>query len=443
MFAALASQHTLFHYCLLFLLLNMSHQWAAEDFCIELEHVSTLLETRPGSQVGQAALETLKQRLHAVTTWSPTALSDLYQKVSNANLPDAMKDEIMDSMDCLTTSGQTALQLSQTPQSLHNLPPFLTTKDWEDLEKGNTVDGQRIVCERLKSLGVKSMREDTKRTAIGVLLHVLVNVQHKPLPGPWQIYFMVQDLVRTFKYIPDTDLPGLKVYPVSPAQFNAAFKERAYGSEQPALRNVSLAAIYPKIPLRSTSHLLAGVPKPQKPPAENGVASSFQQRLEKFMDQYTEDRDRSVLQQRAADNTRGTTPLALQDASSPAAAEVLPLASPPQKPVANTLPNDNACLEDYENQAMLVLKARDEKKQVASKGMKRPAASKPPVKSAFAKASGPKKVATPSNALTVWGCRRCRGNPKGCETCWNVNFKGQRFNGRHEWNDAAAKYGWK
>ena len=202
----------------------MSHQWAAEDFCIELEHVSTLLETRPGSQVGQAALETLKQRLHAVTTWSPTALSDLYQKVSNANLPDAMKDEIMDSMDCLTTSGQTALQLSQTPQSLHNLPPFLTTKDWEDLEKGNTVDGQRIVCERLKSLGVKSMREDTKRTAIGVLLHVLVNVQHKPLPGPWQIYFMVQDLVRTFKYIPDTDLPGLKVYPVSTCSVQCCFQ---------------------------------------------------------------------------------------------------------------------------------------------------------------------------------------------------------------------------
>ena len=53
----------------------MSHQWSTEDFCNELEHVSKLLEARPGSQVGKAALETLKQRLHGVTSWTPSALS--------------------------------------------------------------------------------------------------------------------------------------------------------------------------------------------------------------------------------------------------------------------------------------------------------------------------------------------------------------------------------
>ena len=181
--------------------------------------------------IGQAALETLK--LHAVPTWTAGALPDLHSKVSLANLPDAMKEEMMQSMDSLSVSGQGAVQLSLKPQSLHNLPPFLTSRDWEVLEKGTSVDGLKTICGRLQSLGVRSMKEDIKKSAIAVQLHVLVNVQHQALPGAWPIYFMVQDLVATFWCIADNDLPRLKAYPVSPAHLTAAFKARAYG--RPAL----------------------------------------------------------------------------------------------------------------------------------------------------------------------------------------------------------------
>ena len=416
----------------------MSHQWSTEDFCNELEHVSKLLEARPGSQVGKAALETLKQRLHGVTSWTPSALSDLYEKVTEANLPESLKDDVMNEMDALSASGQSGLQLSQRPQSLHNLPPYLTSNDWLALEQGSNVDGQRVICERLKSLGMRSMKEDTKRSAMGVLLHVLVNLQHQPMPSPWAIYWMVQDLTKTFGHCANNDLPGLKVYPLSPSQLTAAFKEKAYGIEQPALMNVSLAAIYPKIPLRSTSNLLTGIPKPQTsaPAPQAALADGgFQEKMEKFIDQYNEDKEKAELKQKAGGS--GGTRLALQDVPSPAsAAQPLALPNAPPLPCAPHQVNDKPGLEDFEQMAHDALSSKKTRKV-----MKRPAASSASCSNGQEK----KKTVKKDNASTskVFGCCRCRGNPKGCEKCRSPGFKGQRFNGRHEWNDMAAKKGWK
>ena len=42
------------------------------------------------------------------------------------------------------------------------------------------------------------MKEDTKRECIAVLLHVKCTVQKQAMPNPWQIYYMVNDLVKVF-----------------------------------------------------------------------------------------------------------------------------------------------------------------------------------------------------------------------------------------------------
>ena len=109
----------------------MAHQWTADDFCNELVHVGNLLTKRPNSQVGHAALETLKQRLTSVSDLSASTLSMLYDKVEAAELPVNLKENVMQAMDNLTVKQETALEVTAKPSSLHNLPPYLTTGDWK------------------------------------------------------------------------------------------------------------------------------------------------------------------------------------------------------------------------------------------------------------------------------------------------------------------------
>ena len=140
-------------------LLAMSHQWTADDFCNKLVHVANLLTKRPNSQVGQAALQPLKQRLTSVNDLTASTLSLLYDKVGAADLPGQLKEDIMQTMDNLAVQQEPALEVSAKPNSLHNLPPYLATGDWQKLQESHMLDNMRIISERLKKLGIKKLKD--------------------------------------------------------------------------------------------------------------------------------------------------------------------------------------------------------------------------------------------------------------------------------------------
>ena len=140
----------------------MAHKWTAEDFCHELQHVANLLVKRPNSQMGEACLVSLKQRLTNVTDMTASTLSALYDKVEAAELPQNIKDDILQTMDSLSVSTESNLQLETKASSLHCLPPYLTTADWKALSQCHVLDAMRIISERMKKLGIKSMKEETK-----------------------------------------------------------------------------------------------------------------------------------------------------------------------------------------------------------------------------------------------------------------------------------------
>ena len=140
-------------------LLAMSHQWTADDFCNKLVHVANLLTKRPNSQVGQAALQPLKQRLTSVNDLTASTLSLLYDKVEAADLPGQLKEDIMQTMDNLAVQQEPALEVSAKPNSLHNLPPYLATGDWQKLQESHMLDNMRIISERLKKLGIKKLKD--------------------------------------------------------------------------------------------------------------------------------------------------------------------------------------------------------------------------------------------------------------------------------------------
>ena len=106
-------------------------------------------------------------------------------------------------------------------------------------------------------------------------------------------------------------------------------------------------------------------------------------------------------------------------------------------------------LEDYEAEAMAALQKNKVPNNTKSKGFKRPAAAMSKQKAQPTKME-PKAAQTiqhkrhkqnqPSHAqikaadLGKYGCKRCRGNPKGCDQCWKESYQGERLLGREYWH---------
>ena len=180
-------------------------------------------------------------------------------------------------MDALPQASTSNWELQAKPQSLPYLPPYLTEGDWQQMEQMHKLDCMRIICERLRKLGMAT------------LLHVITSVHKSPMPTAHAIYDMVKDLAEVFSFtVPcKTNLNGLKVYPVSPAHLPPNLLKAAYGEEKPSMVDLSLAAYYPRIALRNTSSLLAADSAKEKEPSQAKQAE-LNAKLDSFLNKWGE-----------------------------------------------------------------------------------------------------------------------------------------------------------
>lgn len=114
--------------------------------------------------------------------------------------------------------------------------------------------------------------------------------------------------------------------------------------------------------------------------------------------------------------------------------------------IAEDKANDQKSLEDYEMEAHDMLTKRQARaidavmKRPASKAASQKATHVPKKKKSSSKDDDmPSKKLSPEFKKGIYGCLRCRGNVKGCSTCWEPSFQGQRFSSRSEWSSFVQK----
>lgn len=90
-----------------------------------------------------------------------------------------------------------------------------------------------------------------------------------------------------------------------------------------------------------------------------------------------------------------------------------------------------ASLESFEDQAFQALQ-----KKKSAKANSRQASAKPKDVCKVMKrpSASSKKV---QDKAKIYGCKRCRGNVKGCTQCSNPEYTAQRFQSREEWKEYA------
>ena len=141
---------------------------------------------------------------------------------------------------------------------------YLTASDWGKLQNTNlTRDVFQTLVQRVKQIGMVSMKEDVKAQALGLTLHWMES-KGIPLPDPWPLYYLGRDFAKLFMGMKvQCQVGSLASYPGNPMELGDEWISKAYGTnEVPLCRDVPLSMYIDKIPLRSTSHLLKNVAQP-------------------------------------------------------------------------------------------------------------------------------------------------------------------------------------
>lgn len=244
-------------------MLAMSH-WRQEDFKAEIQNLEVMeSRSRPEGIMDRlyTSFEEKLKGLHGITA---TFTEDLMQALEDSTLPPARIETLMNILDNVVSSPN-ALQLKQVPQSVVSLPMWLSNGDWKKLKETTvTRDAMVVLVQRMKKMGILSMKEVCKRQAIAIIL-VWMNDRGQAMPEPWPLYYLTKDFQTVFGAMKVLcEVPSLETYPFNPLGMPQDYLNKIYGNDDPpACQDLSLALYLDKIPLRKTSNLLKGCQKPQ------------------------------------------------------------------------------------------------------------------------------------------------------------------------------------
>ena len=306
------------------------------------------------------------------------------------------------------------LTVTTKQQSLVTIYNYLSKSELAVLQTCTQVDAVSVIATRLKKIGVKTMKETTKKGCVAFLVHLQLK-QGLPMPLAPEIYRLAAYVAATFHSCQQTPLvAGYAIYPTTPAELGDEFMTQVYDDgdapDTKANRYIatSVAALMKStVKVRKSSNVLKDM---FAPVASTQASQAF---------------------------TSVESPMSVSK-----------VATPQQNPQAPPVTDTALALEDAQpgsnEKAKTLEDCEDEfyKKLANKKGpcLKRPAAAPKKAKSKAVKkpasAAASKQALSGKEALKAkmcWGCARCYGNPRGCDGCRKYDFAGVRLNGKDKW----------
>ena len=403
---------------------------------------------------------------------SPDAVK-LLDHIKPSKLPTTSKDAIIKEVDKLMVNpnGNIACKLTSTASACDHLQKYLTKEDWSQLESTNSWEGAIVLAKRLKFIGIKSIKETTKRAAVAILLCIQQQQGCKKLPPYHAIYNLVEHLSQAVANQPDPpySVPCLQVYPEDPQSPGQEVLQLIYQDKEPEARYFDQMALIMAhhIPVRCTSKLLQGANRTTLvQPATHGNApthalqpNAFPLNLHQWNNQQGHQEpsygsqpcnsqalplqcNAPECQQVPSQGTQHPNGQALSLQSQQAASQsqqAAPQVAEPSEAIVPVQAPDNLNQEAAKNKNGKATKTLDQWNQQAFNAMlekqqpqkmKRPAAVKAAKTAKVAKTG---KATATSKGKGPYGCIRCRGNLKGCATCKKPGFKGLKVHGREAW----------
>ena len=206
--------------------------WSVEDFLKEIEDLEALQKIRPGALALPKLLEALEHKIKAIESLTPSVLLKLTQKLEASSLPADLKSSLQNAVDEKAVGVSAgALKVQAGPQILLSLWNYLSAKEWHMVQSSPYVEAVHVCVKRLRAVGVKSMKEQTKKSALALLLHLMIN-RGEPKPPPMEVYKLGNYLHDSFMSCNQPSLvAGFLKYPERPADLGDDFMKACYQAD--------------------------------------------------------------------------------------------------------------------------------------------------------------------------------------------------------------------
>ena len=230
--------------------------WTILDVKKEIELLESLQAARPSLQM-DGLLTTLGNKLVALMPMDTTTLLDMYEYLRKCKLPQDVVDGL-----CQVLDGNHANQATNAAlvQQHCDVGKYLTQSEYESLQQEDMWMGAQTLANRLRLLGLKSMKETTKKLATALLLWFHFK-RTKQIPQGDIAYVLSHHLSQCF--LSSTvevgeNAESLLVYPENPGDLKKSHLDAAYGDERPQRRSYPELAKILKFhsPIRSSSGLV-------------------------------------------------------------------------------------------------------------------------------------------------------------------------------------------
>ena len=192
--------------------------WTADDLLKEIKDMEDLYLLRPNGPTIPHLVTGLQSKIAGIDTLTPRVLVDLIKALDAAKLPEDTKKALQDTMEKrMVQMNSGSLKLHNVPQTLQSLYNYFSAKEWVQVQKAPFTESVHIAVQRLRAIGVKSMREATKKHVVALFVH-LAMMRGEPKPPGNEIYKMSAYLHEAFTKSKQRSLvPGLATYPDKPA----------------------------------------------------------------------------------------------------------------------------------------------------------------------------------------------------------------------------------
>lgn len=240
--------------------------FSVQSLVEELHHTESLVQKRP--QLAESLVANLESKLTACGHLLPGDLVALYQVLEDSQLQQNHVKALCAILD-QKANGSIGGPMKTTlaPVSFDWPQNYLTKEDWEALDQANTWQAIGLLVSRYQSLGIHSVKESTKKAAIGLVVWLQVQKTGQ-IPFYTCIYQMVQHFTDAFQVRkPEARLCHTTVFPENPKDLPPNVLKAIYGENMPEARYCQGLAnlVQHHIPLRSTSKLLVGAQGINKP----------------------------------------------------------------------------------------------------------------------------------------------------------------------------------
>lgn len=243
----------------------MTASFTASDLLRELEEVEGLLKSRSANATGgygamSASLARgVSSKIAHMTSLDKADAILIFDRLAGSSLPSDFKASIQEAVDKLLI-GASCSATSVKPQWLLDINNYFTRTEWDRLESKDLSYQSKVqvVVDRLVSLQVQSMHEQSVKYAVALLL--TSHFTDAAWPTPQSIHTMLVDFKRCFQAAEKHGVSRLLKYPSCPNELPADLFARAYPdkSDPPITKTLERMRLVAEqyIPLRSTSRML-------------------------------------------------------------------------------------------------------------------------------------------------------------------------------------------